>query len=555
MDENYSEFLKFAILDNYVKFNGKANVGSIIGKMVQQYPEVKKNIQNLRKEITEEIENIKNNSMDHNREVLEKLSSKYKEEKEERGFFDSLKIPEGSKVVTAFPPGPEKYPHIGHAKAALLNYELAKEYGGKFYLRFEDTNPELVREEFYDIIQDNLKWLGIKWDRLDYASDYIPKLNEFALKLIKNGKAYMCTCSPETMKENRDKGEACACRNRSVEENVSLWEKFNDAKKGSMVLRLKIDLKHKNSTMRDPTIYRIVEAKHPRLKEKIRAIPTYDFQNPVLDGLLGVTHRFRSKEFEMRSELHEYIREILDLYPTKTIEFGRFNLKGMLMSGRKIRELLNEGKIDGWDDPNVGTIVALKRRGFTKEAIKNFVLSTGFSKNEATIEWSDFLKHNKRVLDKKAKRFFFVRDPVKITIENTPEKIVELKLNPNSSETRKIKINSEFFIERKDFESLSSENEIFRLIDAVNFKRENDKFVYVSDSYEDFKGKGSKIIHFAPVDYSVDATIYTPEHELIRGKAEKNILDLAEGEIIQFERVAFCRLDNKDKMLFFFTHD
>lgn len=560
MDE-YLEFLEYAILDNYIKFKGKINQGAVIGKIISQYPDKKKDIANLRNDINNLSDKINSRDMKENSNLFNKLKSKYQIEKKEKSIFDSIGIKEGDTIITAFPPGPEKYPHIGHAKASLLNYLLAKEYNGKFYLRFEDTNPDLVKEEFYKIIMDNLKWLGIKWDQLDYASDNMQYFIDCATKLVNEQKAYVCTCPSDIISENRKKGIECSCRNKSLKEQKELWENFNNFNSGEAILRLKIDLKHKNSTMRDPAIYRIIDKTHARLANKYKSFPMYDFQNALLDGKLKITHRIRSKEFEMRDELHAYIRDLFNLPQTKLISIGRFNMKDMLMSGRHIRELVKQGKIDGWDDPNVGTIVALKRRGFTAEAIKNFVVSTGISKNEATMTWEDIIKQNRRILDKTAKRFFLVKDPVEITIQNTPEKEIELKCIPgNEKLTRSLKINSNFYIEKKDYEKiLNSDDKIFRLMDAINFTKEKINkdiiFKFHSFDFQDFKEKGNTIIHFVPKEQSIDIDVYTPEHKHILAKGEINLKDLKENDIIQFERYAFARLDNKKKMLFYFTHN
>ncbi|MDD3263282.1 MAG: glutamate--tRNA ligase [Candidatus Nanoarchaeia archaeon] len=561
MDE-YFQFVEYAILDNYLKFDGKINQGAVIGKIISQYPEKKNDVLTLRNDIQKVLEEVLKKSHEENNNKFESLKSKYVVEKKEKSIFDSIGIKQGEKIITAFPPGPEKYPHIGHAKASLLNYLLAKEYNGKFYLRFEDTNPDLVKEEFYGIIMRDLEWLGIKWDKLDYASDYMEYFIDCATDLVKRDLAYVCTCKSEVISENRKNSIECDCRKKSVEEQIELWKNFDKNKSGEAILRLKTDLAHKNSTMRDPAIFRIIDAKHARLGDKYKSYPMYDFQNALLDGKLGVTHRIRSKEFEMRDELHAYIRDLFKLPQTKLISIGRFNMKDMLMSGRHIRELLQSGEIDGWDDPNVGTIVALKRRGFMAEAIKNFVVSTGISKNEATMSWEDIIKQNRRILDKTAKRFFFVRNPIEIEIEGVKKQEIELKCIPGNNDLiRKINIDSHFYIEEKDYQKIiESNDELYRLMDAINFTKEKigeNKFVFKfhSNSYEDFKGKGNNIIHFVPKNESIDVDVYTPEHEHILGKGEINLKELNKGDVIQFERYAFVILDNKEKMLFYFTHN
>ncbi len=550
-------FLKHALINAY-KHNGKANKGSVIGRAIAENQEIKKRLKELMPIIDETIAYVNSLSKEEQLKLLkERFPDALEEKKKERTLRDLFKsiFPdlEDGKVKSCFPPGPEKYPHIGHAKAALMNYLLAKEFKGKFILRFEDTNPRLVKEEFYQIFIEDLEWLGIKPDEIMYASDYLDLFYDFAKKLIQEGHAYVCTCDIETIRKNRANGKACGCRNRSVEENLKLWNEMFNAKENKMVLRLKINMQHKNTTMRDPIIFRIIEHEHPRVKARVW--PSYDFQNAVLDGYLGITHRLRSKEFELRAELHDYIRKILDLYPTKTYEFARFELQGVETSGRKIRELIAQGKLLGWDDPQLATLRALKRRGFLAESIKEFVISTGLTKSESTLTWDDLIVINRRLLDPIAKRFFMIKEPVKIKIENAPKRKVTLKMHPKADlGLREFECDEFFYIEKQDYETLE-EGKLYRLMDNLNFIYKDNKFQYVDDDYLTFKNKGHKIMHWLPAnDQLINIEIFTPQHETIKAIAEKNIDELKYGDIIQFERFGFCRLDNKSEWRFIFTH-
>jgi len=530
---------KYAVL-NAIKFKGKANHGAVVGGVLSEHPDAKKDmakLQNLIKEVIEEV-----NSLSF--EVLLEESKNYEAHKrEDRGMFSFFDIKKGDKVITAFPPEPSKYFHIGHAKALFSNYMLAKEHKGKFILRFDDTNPDLAKKEFYDKQIADIEWLGIKPDKIIYASDFLKDIDNHANELIKQKKAYVCNCPSETMSELRKKKKSCEHTNNFDE------KAFNNLVEGK-VLRLKLDMTSNNSTFRDPVIYRVINKPHLRVKGRSKW-PAYDFETAVLDGMGKITHRIRGKEFELRAPLQRKIQELLKLPITQTYEFARFEIKGAPTSGRIIREGIKNKKYSGWDDPQLVNLVSLKRRGFLPEAIKNFVISTGFSKAESTLTWEDFIKHNRRLLDQEAKRYFFIKKPKKITIKNAPKQKLELNLNPNKKKGgRKFETNNVFFIEETDYKKLKN-NSLYRLMDCLNFKKTGKGFEFVKGDINDYKKAGKGIMHWLP-ENNLKIEVLTPEKELIKGIAETNINTLKTGEIIQFERFGFCRLGSKNKFLF--TH-
>ncbi|MFW6450379.1 MAG: glutamate--tRNA ligase [Nanoarchaeota archaeon] len=546
-------------LENAVKFNGKANPKAIIGKVVAEFPDAKKDMKSTMQAIQEVVDEVNSIPLNEQEAMLKEVSpaSLQKEKKEKKlDLFGYLKIPKDAKVRTAFPPGVEKYPHIGHAKAYLINYFLAKEYNGAFSLRFEDTNPELVESEFYDIMKENFAWLNAKWDELYYASDFMEDYYKYAQKLIKDDKAYMCFCEGDKIKEGRQKGLECECRKQSPEKNLKIWKDFSSYQQGEVILRLKIDLQHKNSTMRDPSIFRINKTPHARQGDKYKVWPTYDFQTAIADGITNITHRLRSKEFEMRRELQQWIQKACGLPVTVIDEFARFNMEGVLSSGRVIREKIKSGELVGWDDPTLTTIVALKRRGFQPEAIKNFVISTGITKSESTITWDDLVMHNKRLLDKNAMRYFFVRDPVLVKIKNAPEANFELRRHPEdlSKGYRKFHTTDEFYLCKEDVEDLE-EGDIVRLMDGFNFTKTKEGYEFYSHELEDYKQKGKRVVHWLPCDDElIKASIMMPDKQVVEGFAEKEIVNVKVDEVVQFERFGFCRLDDKETMSFWFTH-
>ena len=550
--------LKYA-LQNAVRYKGKANSAAVIGKVLAENPDLRDKAKDLSKEIKKIVKEVNELSKKEQEEKLKSLAPDLleKREKEQKDIFEFLKIKE-ERVITAFPPEPSKYPHIGHAKAILLNYELAKKYNGKFILRFEDTNPKLAKKEFYNIHLKNYEWLGIKPDEITYASDYIKEFYKYAEPLIKNNFAYVCSCPQFIVKEKRFKGEECSCRYILAEENMKRWQEMFKAKEGKYILRLKIYMQHKNTSMRDPTLIRIIKQRHARTGKKYRLWPTYDFENAVMDGIQGITHRLRSKEFEMRNELQRYIQNRLGFKETKIYEFARFNLEGVESSGRIIREKIKKKELIDWDDPSLTTIVALKRRGFLPEAIKDFVLSTGITKTESVLTWQDLIMHNKRLLDPKCDRYFFIENPKEISIKKAPEQNIALKLHPEFKErgVRELKTKDKFYIENNDSRELK-DNKLYRLMGCLNFTKKGNKFIFHSLEYEKYKKHGDKIIHWLPKQKNlVKVEILVPNKEIKRGLGEPLLKKLNINDEIQFERKGFCHLDKKEKnkLKFWFTH-
>ena len=544
--------LKHTLL-NAIQYNGKADFKAVVGKILSEKPELKKDLKNIIPEIKKVISEVNSWSLEKQKEKLDELGisieKKPKEEKHELPELPNAKIGE---VVTAFPPEPSKFPHLGHAKAALINYLYAKKYKGKFILRFEDTNPELSKKEYYQAFQDGLKWLDIEWDELDYVSDHMEQYYKNTELLIKQGKAYVCQCKQEKIKEFRRDMKACSCRRNDIEKNLKLWEGMlsADFRQGEATVRLKISMQHKNALMRDPSIMRIITHEHPRTGSKYRVWPMYDFGTALMDAWEGVTHRVRSKEFEMRTELQQFIQKSLGFKSPYITEIARFNLEGVPSSGRKIREMIQKKELLGWDDPRLTTLIALKRRGFVPEAIKEFLISTGVSKVESTLTWDVLESFNRKVIDSKANRYFLVFDPVEIRVENAPD-IIEVKepLHPDFPERgeRRIPVNVEkIYISREDVEKYKGKT--IRLIGLFN--------VELGERVR-FHSKGVVMdmpkIQWVSED-NVPVKIVMPNGSVKEGIAEPEVKSLKIDDIIQFYRIGFCRVDQKKPVVFYFTH-
>ena len=367
-------------------------------------------------------------------------------------------------ICTRFPPEPNGYLHIGHAKSILLNYGLSQEYNGKFNLRFDDTNPTKEKIEFVESIQADVKWLGADWeDRLFFASNYFDQMYEAAIKLIKKGKAFVCDLTAEQIREYRgtltEPGKNSPYRDRSVEENLDLFERMKNGEfeDGTKVLRAKIDMASPNINMRDPVIYRVAHMTHHNTGDKWCIYPMYDFAHPIEDEIEGVTHSICTLEFEDHRPLYDWVvRELEYQYPPKQIEFAKLYLTNVVTGKRYIKRLVEEGIVDGWDDPRLVSIAALRRRGFTPESIKMFVELCGVSKANSSVDYAMLEYCIREDLKLKRSRVMAILDPVKLIIDNYPEGQIEELEAPNNMEnetlgTRKVPFGKELYIEREDF--------------------------------------------------------------------------------------------------------
>ena len=369
-----------------------------------------------------------------------------------------------SEVCTRFPPEPNGYLHIGHAKSILLNSGLAKKYNGTFHLRFDDTNPMKEDMEFVESIKEDVKWLGADWgDHLYFASNYFDQMYECAVKLIKKGKAFVCDLTAEEMREYRgtltEPGKNSPYRDRSVEENLDLFERMKNGEfeDGTKVLRAKIDMASPNINMRDPVIYRVAHMTHHNTGDKWCIYPMYDFAHPIEDAIEGVTHSICTLEFEDHRPLYDWVvRELEYQYPPKQIEFAKLYLTNVVTGKRYIKRLVEEGIVDGWDDPRLVSIAALRRRGFTPESIKMFVELCGVSKANSSVDYAMLEYCIREDLKLKRSRVMAILDPVKLIIDNYPEGQIEELEAPNNMEnetlgTRKVPFGKELYIEREDF--------------------------------------------------------------------------------------------------------
>ena len=433
-------------------------------------------------------------------------NAEQKEEVVSRNFIEQIidkDLAEGvyDTVHTRFPPEPNGYLHIGHAKSILLNYGLAQKYNGKFNMRFDDTNPTKEKNEFVEAIKADIAWLGADWeDRLYFASNYFEQMYEGAVKLIKKGKAYVCDLSPDEIREYRgtltEPGKNSPYRDRSIEENLELFENMKNGvyKDGEKVLRAKIDMASPNINMRDPIIYRVAHMSHHNTGDTWCIYPMYDFAHPIEDAIEGITHSICTLEFEDHRPLYDWVvRELEYPNPPKQIEFAKMYLTNVVTGKRYIKKLVEDGIVDGWDDPRLVSIAALRRRGFTPESIKLFVDLCGVSKSNSSVDYAMLEYCIREDLKLKKPRMMAVLDPIKLVIDNYPEGQVEYLDVANNLEnealgTRKVPFGRELYIDREDFME-EPPKKYFRLYPGNEVRLMHAYFVTCTDYVKDENGK------------------------------------------------------------------
>ena len=513
----------------------------------------------------------------------------------EEGRFDH--------VQTRFPPEPNGYLHIGHAKSILLNYSLAKKYNGKFNMRFDDTNPTKEKTEFVESILKDIKWLGADWeDRLFFASSYFNQMYEAAVRLIKKGKAYVCDLTPEEIREYRgtltEPGKNSPYRDRSVEENLELFENMKNGmyKDGEKVLRAKIDMSSPNINMRDPIIYRVAHMTHHNTGDKWCIYPMYDFAHPIEDAIEHVTHSICTLEFEDHRPLYDWVVTELEYpNPPRQIEFAKLYLTNVITGKRYIKKLVEDGIVDGWDDPRLVSIAALRRRGFTPESIKNFVELCGISKSNSSVDYAMLEYCIREDLKTKKPRMMAVLDPIKLVIDNYPEdkvEQIEVEVNPENPEMgkRTVEFSRELYIEEDDFME-DAPKKYFRLSPGREVRLKSAYYVTCTSCEKDEDGNiiavhctydpetrggdspdGRKVkgtIHFVSAAHAIDAevrlydrlfTVENPSDEtgvndftdnlnkdsmivLKNAKLESNLTNLSVGDKFQFLRLGYFCVD------------
>ncbi len=564
--------LKWA-LKNAVDHDGRAMLGPVISKILGERPELRSEIRSVRHAAEQAVERVNRMSLEEQRRLLEEVAPELLEVRRvEEKKLPPLPEAERGKVVTRLPPEPSGYMHIGHAMSGFLNYLYARMYEGRLWLRFEDTDPRKVKLEYYESFRRGYRWLGIEWDHEKNNSDDMELFYDYAEKLIRDGKAYVCSCPVDKVRKLRSAGEPCEHRARGRDENLHLWNEMLAGAfgEGEATLRLVGDMRSKNMTMRDPALFRIIDHPHPLTGRRYRVWPLYDFAVSIEDHLCGVTHVLRTSEFAQRDELQNYIRSLLGMRNPIYIEYSRFEFKGTPVSKRKLRAAIESGVASSWDDPRFPTVEGIRRRGILPEAIREFTITqTGFSYAKREYDWSLLFAVNRRILDPKARRLFFAPDPVRLIVENAPRISVKVPYHPSNAKfgARNVQTAGEFYIAGLDAERMMV-GEVYRLKYLLNFK-------VLEKSSEEVKAeflgreplRDVQIIQWVPAEDALEVEVMVPDVlylndevnpeslKIIKGFGEKAVETVKLDEIVQFERFGFCRRDSESELLFIKAHD
>ncbi len=567
MDDDLRKTIRGIALQNASEHEGKTRNDMVISKILGLRSDLRSKIKEIIPIISEVVTEINRLSVAEQKSELE---SNFPEllvikPKQERIGLPSLEGAENGKVVTRFPPEPNGYPHIGHAKAAIIDEEYAKMYNGKLILRFDDTNPENERLEYYAAIKVGLDWLGVKYDRVKNTSDDIELIYKKGMQMIESNHAYVCTCNQETISKNRREMKSCKCRSGDLDQNIKRWhgmfEKYNP---GDAIVRFRGNMTSENTVMRDPVLFRIIEGNHPLLMNKYRVWPNYDFAVAIEDSIDGVTHAFRTKEYELRNELYYAILDRLQMRKPKMLEFSRLEFEGMPVSKRILKPLVEEGRVSGYDDPRLPTLEAMRRRGIVPEAIRKFVLSLSFTKSDTLAPFDSLESFNRKIIDAISIRLFMVTEPIKLIVKNNKVTYVELKNHPQKDiGKRKVEVDGVFYVSGNDVKDLKVGNQL-RLIELYNVKiTKIGSDIEAEYSGDDFKAELPKIQWITQksstkINILIPKTLFVNEKfnedslETIQAFTEKYYLELNEGAEIQFVRFGYCRKDSAIQAIY--TH-
>ncbi|MCD6371461.1 MAG: glutamate--tRNA ligase [Candidatus Aenigmarchaeota archaeon] len=555
---NLEKIILKNVLKNALLYSGKANLKAVIGKVVSENPELKPKIKEVIERAKKIIERVNSMSPEEQKKIAEKLGIKIEKKRgEDKVELPSLPGGEEGKVIMRLAPFPSGALHIGNARMVILNDEYVKKYKGKLILFFDDTigsEEKPVLPEAYELIEDGLRWLGVKWHETYYKSDRLEIYYKYTEEIIKMGKAYVCTCPPDVMRKNRAAGIECSCRNRSVKENLELWKRMLEGKfkEGEAVVRIKTDMKHPDPAFRDRVLLRIAEREHPRVGKKYRVWPMLEFSWGIDDYLLGITHILRGKQLAIEDRMEEYIWKVFGWKPKiHFIHYGMVSVKEAKLSKSEARKAIERGELSGWDDPRTWSLQSLRRRGIRPEAIRKFILRMGLSLADVNLPAEILYAENRKIIDPLANRYFVVLDPVKIEIENLPLEAVEVPFHPDFKErgNRKIELNkNEVYIERADFEKLRGKRIGLVYLGTIQL---NEKSRFISKEM-DIK---LKKIQWVPENF-VKVEIVMPNGKVVEGIGEPYVRNLKVDEIIQLLRIGFCRVDQnlEDKVVLYFAH-
>lgn len=543
---------------NALQHGGEAEVGAVLGGVMSEHDDL--DPKQLKEDIQELLLEINKLSTDELEEKAEEFGISFEKEEEDETLPELPGEEEGN-VITRAAPNPNGPFHLGNSRAYILSYLYAERNDGRFILRYDDTNPsspeKSPKKRFYNWIEEDLRWLGCDPDLVVRSSDRLDVYYEMAYELIQEGKAYVCTCNSKKWKKLRDEKKGCPCRDLEPEEHVERWHGMQDGEyeEGEAVVRIKTDIEHKNPARRDWPAFRILEDHdHPYVPGDYTVWPLYNFASAIDDHELNVTHIFRAKEHSTNTENQKDLYEQFGWEYPNTIHHGFLSLKGAVLSTSKIRNGIQSGKYEGWDDPRLGTIRALRRRGFQPEAVEKLIRKYSVKDANAEVSMEEFTSINRKIVDPVANRYFFVEDPVEIEVEEPGKKgEIDLPMHPEGGGTRTVNVGEEFLVEKDDLEA--NRGEVMRLKGLYNIKipEDGNRCEYAGDEIVQDMDK----VHWLPKEGEeiTDAEVVMPDANRKKGKVERNVLGEEVDSVLQFERFGFVRLDGKDgDPEFWFAH-
>lgn len=545
------KLVKKYVLINATEHSGTAQPKSVLGKLLADSPDLRNQVLDLRYRIETVVNDINSWSLERQKSELDKLGGYQPVKKLEKKVLPELEY--SGKFVVRFAPNPDGALHLGNVRPAILNDEYRKKYKGKFILRFDDTDPKvkIPEKKFYKWIKDDLKWLKIKWNKEITASKRINIYYKYAVELIKMGCAYVCTCDGERWKLLRDREKACPCRSVDARTNLRKWKKMlapKGYKEGEAVFRVKTEMDAKNPAVRDWPGFRIVDKpQHPLVKKKVW--PLYNFASAIDDHLLGVTHILRGQEHSTNETKQSYVYDYFKWKYPVVVTLGRFSLSDMVLSKSKIREGIANGSYGGWDDSRVGTVMALRRRGFQADALRQIVVDIGPKPSDITISLENLSAYNRKIVDKIANRYFFIPDPKKIEVKNMTLKKVKIPLHPERKKGfREFSLGKYFYIDVDDFDKYKGLE--VRLKDLCNIK------LGTVSKYEGTELKPLPKIQWVPASKCIEVRVITSGKE-IKGYGEPSIIKAKPGSAVQFERFGFVCIEkvSKNNVVASFGHE
>ena len=546
---------KHALL-NAAKHKGSANPGAVMGSIMANEPELRSKAKEIGPMSGKIVAKVNALSPEEQAAEMEKLGVVVEDKKPKAKEVGLQELPgTHENIVLRFAPNPSGPLHIGHSRAAVPNAEYVKRHDGKLILRIEDTDPKRVYEPAYEMIPEDLEWLGITPDEVIYQSDRFEIYYDYARQLIEKGAAYMCTCDGATFKELKDNCKPCPCRDNSVEENLELWDKFDKMDAGDAVLRVKTDINHKNPAIRDWVAMRLVDEEHPRLGTKYRIYPMMNFSVAVDDHLLGLTHVLRGKDHLANTEKQKYLYDHMGWDVPEYIHYGRLKMEDIALSTSKAMAGIEEGTYSGWDDPRLGTLRAIARRGIDPRTIYELITEMGVKMADSAISWKKIYGLNRNFLEPVANRYFFCENPQLIEVAGYEAGKVDIERPLHADHldrgNRVLPFDGNAYLAENDIN-----DGIFRLMDAVNVNINGDEITYHSTSFEDAREVKARIIQWVPVDDNVNVKIVMDDASTKTGLGEGALTDLNVGDVVQFERVGFARLDEikDDELIFYYAH-